>query len=512
MLTENEFMDLAEDYNLIPVYREIIADTETPVSLYRKLTGKNDYSFLLESATTGKKLNVGRYSFIGLEPEKVIKYKNESIIIADSCDEVIEKVEKTGFTDYLEDYLAEFKPYTPEDLPPFSGGLVGYFGYEMISSWEDIYHGQSDRELQKSDLPRAVLVLAKTVLAYDHLDNTLKIINNIHLDGAEDAGSKKNLYREARSKIDTILQNISLEISSDSNCASKSSESLPLETGKSNTEKAEFEEMVEKAQEYIREGEAFQIVLSQRFSMEADDIPPFLVYRALRVSNPSPYMFFLNFPDIQMIGSSPEVLVKVEDEKIISRPLAGTRPRGGDIREDKKLQEELVNDEKERAEHTMLVDLGRNDVGKVSEYGSVEVTELMEIELYSSVMHLASQVEGIKKRDVSALKVLASVFPAGTVSGAPKIRAVELIDQLEKDPRGPYAGAVGYVDFSGNMDTCITIRTIFMKNGVLTAQIGAGMVADSEPAKEHQEILDKAEALFAALRLLEEESPYGLSS
>ncbi len=505
MLTENEFMNLAEDYNLIPVCKEIIADTETPVSLYRKLTDKEDYSFLLESATTGKKLNVGRYSFVGLEPEKVIKYNNESIIIADSCDEVIETSKETVFTDYLEDILAQIKPYTPEDLPPFSGGLVGYFGYEMISCWEDIYHGQWEKELQKSDLPQAVLVFAKTVLAYDHLDNTLKIIYNVNFKGSEDENRKKKLYREARSKIDSIHK----KISSGSNYTVKYSGSLPLETKKSNTEKAEFEEMVKNAQKYIREGEAFQIVLSQRFSLEADDIAPFLVYRALRVSNPSPYMFFLNFPDIQMIGSSPEVLVKVEDKKITSRPLAGTRPRGREVSEDKELQEELINDEKERAEHTMLVDLGRNDIGKVSEYGSVKVTELMEIELYSSVMHLASQVEGIKKQDISVLEVLASVFPAGTVSGAPKIRAVELIDQLEKVPRGPYAGAVGYIDFSGNMDTCITIRTLFMKNNILTAQVGAGMVADSEPAKEYQEIMDKAEALFAALELVEEEFTHG---
>ena len=510
MLTKNEFMELTEAYNLIPVHEEIIADTETPVSLYKKLAAEDDYSFLLESATTGKKLNVGRYSFIGLEPEKVFKYDNDSIVIANRHDEVEEVLSDKRFADYLEKFLAEFEPYTPEDLPPFTGGLVGYFGYEMISTWEEIYHGQPDKKLQKSELPQAVLVLAKTVLAYDHLDNTLKIIYNIQLNGVDGAEEKIDLYHEAGAKIDSILEKISSGPSGSHK--ETASDSLSLETMKSSTEKAEFEKMVETAQSHIREGDAFQIVLSQRFSLAADNISPFLVYRALRVSNPSPYMFFLNFPDIKMIGSSPEVLVKVEGEKILSRPLAGTRPRGSDNREDENFQKELINDEKERAEHTMLVDLGRNDIGKVSEYGSVEVTELMEIELYSSVMHLASQVEGIKRDDVSVLDVLAAVFPAGTVSGAPKIRAVELIDQLEKVPRGPYAGTVGYIDFSGNMDTCITIRTLFMKNNTLTAQVGAGMVADSVPAKEHQEILDKAESLFAALKIVEEGLPYGFGN
>ncbi len=508
MITLDEFKNYSQNHNLIPVYDRIIADTLTPVSLYQSLTAKDDYSFLLESATTGKKLNVGRYSFIGLEPEKVIKFTGERIILSDRNDEPISQIEDRDFNRYIEDFLGQFDPYVPDDLPPFSGGLVGYFGYEMISSWEDIYHDQPGKSLQKSDLPHSVLVLARTVLAYDHLDNTLKIIYNVSLNGDETEEDKEKFYHQARNKIDGLIDRIG---SAPQEIIESGSDSLSPEEMTSNTSGEEFEKMVEKAREHIFAGEAFQIVLSQCFSLTTD-IPPFRVYRALRVSNPSPYMFFLNFPDLKLIGSSPEVLVRVEGERIITRPLAGTRPRGRDGQEDKEYRESLLKDEKERAEHTMLVDLGRNDIGRVSRHGSVEVTELMEIELYSRVMHLASQVEGIKRDDVSVMDVLSAVFPAGTVSGAPKIRAIELIDQLEKEPRGPYAGTVGYLDFSGNLDTCITIRTLFMKNGELTAQVGAGMVADSVPAREHQEILDKAEALFEALQIVEEEPPHGLGN
>jgi len=275
----------------------------------------------------------------------------------------------------------------------------------------------------------------------------------------------------------------------------------------SNTTENEFKKMVEKAKKFITDGEIFQIVLSQKFSVQSN-LAPFQIFRALRVLNPSPYLFYLNFPEIKLIGSSPEVLAKVTGNKVITRPLAGTRARGKNRKEDIKLENDLINDQKEKAEHVMLVDLGRNDVGRVSKIGSVEVTELMGVEKYSQVMHLVSQVEGEKREELTGLDVLKSVFPAGTVSGAPKIRAVELINELEKEPRGPYAGAVGYVDFRGNLDTCITIRTFSLEDGNLSVQVGAGIVAESVPEKEYEETLNKARALFRAFEMVREDEIY----
>ena len=378
----------------------------------------------------------------------------------------------------------------------------------MITEWEELYHTETNKNIQTGDLPSTILVIAKFVIAYDHLNNTLKIIDNIHLDSGLNKTEKLKIFQQSQQKIKEIINKIRNKQNQNYSEPDHTSNQKQLQ---SNTSKTEFKAMVEQAKENIKEGEAFQIVLSQKFSIETQ-ISPFEVYRALRVSNPSPYMFFLNFCDIKMIGSSPEILVKVQGDKVITRPLAGTRPRGQNKAEDNQLKDDLLNDTKENAEHIMLVDLGRNDLGKVCQYNSVEVTELMGIETYSSVMHLVSQVEGIKKPDLSSLEVLKSVFPAGTVSGAPKIRAMEIIDQLEKEPRGVYAGAVGYLDFSGNLDTCITIRTFFMKNNILSAQVGAGIVADSIPDKEYEETLNKAQGLFKALQITKEEEPYGLSN
>lgn len=502
-MDESRFLELSEDYNLIPIHKEIIADTMTPVSIYKKLTGKDDYSYLLESATTGRKLNVGRYSFIGIEPELILSHKDGKTSIK-GRDGGEEKQIKGDFRQVVTDLMARYNTLSPAELPPFSGGLVGYFGYEMISSWEDIFHGEPNRDLSKSNLPESVLVLSRTVLAYDHLDNTLKIIYNAHIEDEKTEKEKRKLYREAVEKIEGIID----RINGKGHHSTSNPSPLSLADMSHHTDENEFQRMVKKAKNYIREGEAFQIVLSQKFSLDVE-VSSFEVYRALRVSNPSPYMFYLNYPEVKLIGSSPEMLVRVQGRRIVTRPLAGTRPRGETAREDSSLKEDLLQDEKEKAEHTMLVDLGRNDLGRVCKYGSVEVTELMEIELYSQVMHIASQVEGEMRDDIGVMDVLSSVFPAGTVTGAPKIRAIELIESLEKTPRGPYAGTVGYLDFSGNLDTCITIRTFFMQDGKLTARVGAGMVADSVPEKEQKEILDKAGALFQALRIIEEDKLHG---
>ncbi|MFW5976566.1 MAG: anthranilate synthase component I [Bacillota bacterium] len=508
MIKTEKFLNLSENYNLIPVYDEIIADTETPVSLYKQLSDFNDYSFLLESASSDNKLNKGRYSFIGIKPEKVIKYNNQKIIIQNNNGKNTDIIKDKKINEFLDTYIKKFNVYEIEDLPPFSGGLVGYFSYEMIDEWEDIYHNRKDKALSQSNIPDTVLVIAKLVIAYDHLNNTLKIIDNIYLKEELSQKEKINLYNKSKKRIKKIITKIRNKPVMDKNKINKN-----ILTGdlKSNTEKEEFKNMVSEAKKHIKEGDAFQIVLSQKFSVKTS-ISPFQVYRALRVSNPSPYMFYLNFPDIKLMGSSPEVLVKVNDNKVITRPLAGTRKRGKNRKEDLDLKNELLNDEKEKAEHIMLVDLGRNDLGRVCKTGSIEVTELLGIEYFTRVMHLVSQVEGEIKDNLSILDVLSSVFPAGTVSGAPKIRAMEIIDKLEKEPRGVYAGAVGYLDFRGNLDTCITIRTFSMKDGVLSAQIGAGMVADSIPEKEYKETLNKAKALFDALKITREEEPYGLSN
>ena len=502
MLSLTEFQKLSKKHNMIPLYEEIIVDTQTPVSLYKKLSELNDYSFLLESATSGERLNVGRYSFIGISPEKIIKNTEDGVLVTDSSGNILKEITEKSLNEYLKDYLNEINVLELEDLPPFSGGLVGYFGYEMVDSWEELFHNQKHKQLQKSDLPSSLLVISKMVVVYDHLTKTIKIIDNIFLEDKLTSEGIAEKYFQSKNRIKSIINTIRKPGPVLNNLVHNQKNNS--KTISSNTEQETFTDMVKQAKDYIKEGEVFQLVLSQKFTLETSQ-KPFQIYRALRVSNPSPYMFYLNFPEVKLIGSSPEILVQVNDQKVITRPLAGTRKRGNTRKEDARLEADLKQDEKEKAEHIMLVDLGRNDLGKVCKYDTVETTELLGIEYYSRVMHLVSQVEGINKENISSLEVLKSVFPAGTVSGAPKIRAMELIDELEPEPRGTYAGAVGYIDFRGNLDTCITIRTFSYRDGKLTLQVGAGMVADSIPKKEYQETLNKARALFEALEITGEE-------
>ncbi|MDI3546495.1 MAG: anthranilate synthase component [Halanaerobiales bacterium] len=495
MMRLEEFLELSGEYNLIPLYDEIVGDTETPVTLYNRLGKENDYSYLLESA------GAGRYSFIGLFPEKVFKRTKKGILFLDSKGEGTELVQdRTNLIEFLKDYLKGLKTYQAENLPPFSGGLVGYFAYEMIEEWEDLFHNEEGRKIQHGDLPTSILVIAGVIIAIDHFTHTIKIITNVKIDQGLTEEERIALYYQNQARIRKVIKSIK---EGPYRLIEKGTEwsGQSLEKPVSNTTKREFEAMVEQAKEYIRAGDIFQIVLSQRFVIESA-LSPFQIYRALRIMNPSPYLFYLNFPEVKLIGSSPEVLVKIKDKRVITRPLAGTRRRGNTRAEDIKLEEELKHDEKERAEHIMLVDLGRNDLGRVCEIGSVEVTELMEVEYYSQVMHLVSQVEGNLREGLSSLDVLKAVFPAGTVSGAPKIRAMELIDQLEKEPRGVYAGAVGYIDFKGNLDTCIAIRTFVVKGNKTYIQVGAGIVVDSIPEREYEETLNKARALFRALEFI----------
>lgn len=495
MKNKAKFLELTAEYNLIPIYDEFIADIETPISLYQRLALEKDYTYLLESSEND------RFSFIGLKPAAVLKNYDNYL-------EVIKKGEKEKLVDqeivpYLQQQLDKLKVYEDEKLPPFSGGFVGYFNYEMIEKWEDIYHLKADQELKKDNTPLSLLVMTKIIIAYDHLHNTVKIINNIHLDQDLNRKEKEEIYFKARKEIKKIKTEIENNNSRPKpevvSTASKVDKKL-----KSNTSKKEYKKMVEKAKEHIKAGDIFQIVLSQKFSIE-NDLPPFKIYRALRSVNPSPYSFYLNFPEIRIIGSSPEVLVRVRGQRVMTRPLAGTRRRGQDSREDQELKMDLLNDEKEKAEHTMLLDLGRNDLSRIAAPGSVEVTELMEVEFYSKVMHIVSQVEADLRDGLDSLDVLKAVFPAGTVSGAPKIRAVELIDGLEKEARGVYAGTVAYLSFNGNLDSCITIRTFSLVDGRLNLQVGAGIVADSNPIKEYQETLNKGRALFEALEVVRED-------
>jgi len=464
--TLEEVRRLKKYGNLVPVCRDIQADLETPVSAYLKIA-RGNYSFLLESVEGGERL--ARYSFIGTEPLLILRTGEENPV------DPLNLVEKE---------LARLHPVSIAGLPRFHGGMVGYLSYEVARHFERLPCPDKDPQ----GLPESVLMLAGTLLVFDHVTHKIKVVSHAHLDGDVDTA-----YREATCKIDDLVNRLEQPMHSE---ALKNAPPDRSEVS-SNFSQAEFEAIVSQAKEYIYAGDIIQTVLSQRLARRTD-ANPFAIYRALRSINPSPYMYYLHLGDFYIAGASPELLVRVEDGIVSTHPIAGTRRRGKDATEDLALEEELKNDEKERAEHIMLVDLGRNDIGRISEPGTVEVTQLMDVERYSHVMHLVSHVQGKLRAGLSQFDALRSCFPAGTVSGAPKIRAMEIIAELEKEKRGPYAGAVGYFDFSGNLDTAIAIRTIVIKNNVAYIQAGAGIVADSVPEREYQESLNKAQALLAA--------------
>jgi anthranilate synthase component 1 len=469
--TLDEVRQLAREGNLVPIYYEIMADLDTPVSAYLKIA-RGNYSFLLESVEGGEQL--ARYSFIGTEPSLVIKTGNDNPV------DPLTLVEKE---------LSQFQLVSTRDLPRFHGGMVGYLGYEVSRYFEKLPALTSD----PLGLPESVMMLADSLLIFDHLTHKIKVVSHAHLnDDIETA------YRQATQKIDSLVDRLRQPIPAQSYSVVSSSKSAV----RSNLSQVEFETRVSKAKEYIYAGDIIQAVLSQRLARPTST-NPFAMYRTLRSLNPSPYMYYLHLGDFHIVGASPELLVRVENGIVCTHPIAGTRPRGKSASQDQALEEELKRDEKECAEHIMLVDLGRNDIGRVSEPGTVKVTQLMDIERYSHVMHLVSHVEGQLRKDLSQFDALRACFPAGTVSGAPKIRAMEIIAELEPDRRGPYAGAVGYFGFSGNMDTAITIRTSIIKDGIAYTQAGAGIVADSIPEREYQESLSKAQALLTAMEQAE---------
>ena len=454
--------------NIVPIYREVRADLETPVSAYLKVA-RGPYSFLLESVEGGERQ--GRYSFIGTEP-----YRVHSATHAEGDP-----------LNVVQEELARFKSVQVPGLPRFHGGAVGYLGYEVVTHFEPRVPITGRDVL---GVPESWLMFTDTLLVFDHLKHSIKAVAHVRLDGDVDAS-----YRSAQRRIDELVERLTMPLGA-----------LPYvpfsgvrgDEVQSNWEHQDFLGAVRRAKEYITAGDIIQVVLSQRLSRRTG-AHPFEVYRSLRAINPSPYLFFLRFDDTYLVGSSPELLVNIEEGGVEVHPIAGTRRRGETPLDDERLAEELRHDPKEIAEHVMLLDLGRNDVGRVSEPGSVAVNQKLDLEFYSHVMHLVSNVTGRLRKDMTAYDALRAAYPAGTVSGAPKIRAMEIIAELESDQRGPYSGGVGFFDLSGNIETCITIRTLVMKDGMAHVQAGAGIVYDSDPQKEYEECWQKARALLAAL-------------
>jgi anthranilate synthase component 1 len=482
-----EFVELAKRGTFVPVVKQVVADLLTPVSAFLKIAEHSDYAFLLESVEGGE--HVGRYSFLGKDPFLILRGRRDQTTIERAG--AVSIAEKP-FIETLRDLMNSFQsPFVP-GLPRFTGGAVGYLGYDT-ASWFEPAVGRAATPDSNSDASGddAGFMLFDTVLAFDHVQHRILLIANARITGDEDL---RALYQFACAKIEFLERELERALSL-SRIVSADTLSLT-----SNFTQPAFEGIVRQAKEHIAAGDIYQVVLSQRFSAEVG-VEPFTVYRALRHVNPSPYMFFVRMGERSIVGSSPEMLVRVEGRHAVTHPIAGTRPRGRGDEEDQRLAEELKRNEKERAEHVMLVDLGRNDLGRVCEYGSVRVPTFMSLERYSHVMHLVSVVEGRLAEDHDRLDALVACFPAGTVSGAPKVRAMQIINDLEPTRRGIYAGAVGYLDFAGNLDFCIAIRTIVLERGRAFLQAGAGIVADSNPTAEYEETRDKARAMVRALEL-----------
>lgn len=472
----DEVMAIKDEYDVIPVYKEVYADSVTPITLLRKILQKSDKCFLLESIEGGVKW--GRYSFIGCNPKARLVYKNGVLTITGEGEAAIKTAKPY---EEIRKYMKNYKNPRFEDLPPFTGGLVGYYGYAMIAVSEPIL------KLQESETNDFDLMLFDKIIAYDHLREKMTVIVNMKTYDPE------RQYEQAVNDINEIINTITdpaplAKLESDKN----------VEFTSTYTEE-EFCDMVNKTKEYIFDGDIFQCVVSRRFETEYKG-SLLNAYRVLRITNPSPYMVYMNIEGDEIISTSPETLVKLQNGVLNTFPIAGSRPRGADKQEDDALADELIKDEKELAEHNMLVDLGRNDIGKISKFNSVKVTSYQQILRYSKIMHICSEVEGELKDGLDAFDAVESLLPAGTLSGAPKIRACQIIDELEKTPRGVYGGALGYVDFNGNLDTCIAIRMAVKKGNKVYVQAGAGIVADSDPKSEYLETYNKALAVINAVK------------
>ena len=486
--TFSEFRELSKKGNVIPVYRQLFADTLTPVSAFQKVS-ETDYAFLLESADGGAK--IARYSLIGSNPFSGFKCKGPNVEIFN--DKEITHLETTDPIKVLEQQISKFSPVRVNGLPDFFGGAVGYTSYDSVRYVENL----PDTTVDDLNLPDMYFMFYDVTIIFDHLNKTIKVVCAAYLDERD----VQEVYEDAVNKIDNVINKLRTPVMTLSDDITEKGE-LSKEFS-SNFKEPDFLKAVETCKEYIRAGDIIQAVISQRLQTEIT-AKPINIYRTLRVINPSPYMFYIKMKDLELIGSSPEVMVKVEDGNINVRPIAGTRRRGSTAEEDELLAKELLSDPKELAEHIMLLDLGRNDVGSVSEYNSVSIDEKMVIEKYSHVMHITSSVSGKLRSDKNAFDGLRACLPAGTLSGAPKVRAMQIIEELEQTRRGPYGGAVGHINFFGDMNTCITIRTIVLKNGKdAYIQAGAGIVADSVPEMEYQETLNKAKGLLRAIEVAE---------
>jgi anthranilate synthase component 1 len=487
--------ELARGANVIPVRYRFVDDLETPVSAFLKLRGEGP-SFLLESAEQGR---LGRWSFLGFRPRSILRWSDGKLSEWDS-----KSAPESGagsppdrVTDVpdpyaaVADYLGRFRIAEPEELPPFAGGAVGFFGYDLVRTVEPLGEPNPD----PLGLPDMALMISDLLVAFDHQRHEVTLIANAFV---EDGGIEEP-YERAVDAIGEVRERLREPVP-----PAEASTSSSAATFESNMTREQFEATVSRIIEYVRAGDAFQVVPSQRFTAPAP-VEAFSIYRGLRTVNPSPYMYFLDFGDFEIAGASPEPLVKVTGRRVEARPIAGTYPRGGDEEEDRRQAERLLQDPKERAEHVMLVDLGRNDLGRVCEYGSVNVDELMIVETYSHVLHIVSQVSGRLREGIGAMDVLRSALPAGTLSGAPKVRAMQIIDELEPHKRGSYGGAIGYLSYTGDLDTAIHIRTVVVKDGLIHVQAGGGTVADAQPANEYNESVNKAKAVFRAVELAAEQ-------
>jgi anthranilate synthase component 1 len=515
------FRQAARQYQLVPVYRRLVSDTLTPVTAFHKLD-RGQTACLFESVIGGEK--VGRYSILAADPFLQLTARGNQVTIRDG--EQTRTYEAADPLEELRQQLGQMRAAHWPDLPPFAGGAVGYAGYDVIRYSEHL----PNAPLDDRKLPDLSFAFFDQLVVFDNVSKTMFVIALARLtpparsaaagtpsakpDGGRDAGmdggmderaverAYERAYDAARRRVDGLVE-LLVGNSTNLQCTDIQTSGVPELAYQSNFAREDFEQAIRKCVEYIRAGDIFQVVISQRLEMEVD-VDPFEIYRTLRVVNPSPFMFFLRTPDVTLVGSSPEIMCRVMDGRVTVRPLAGTRPRGATDEEDRQLAEDLLADPKERAEHVMLVDLGRNDVGRVARYGSVELSDVMVIERYSHVMHITSNVTGELREGMDAFDALRACLPAGTVSGAPKVRAMQIIDELEPHRRGPYAGAVGYLDFCGNMDTCIALRTIVFQNGRAYVQAGAGIVADSQPALEYQETLNKARGLLKAIEIAQQ--------
>lgn len=478
------FLAHAHTGHCVPVYKEMLADCETPVSAFLKLHAQHPYAYLLESVEGNTQ--IGRYSFLGLGAEMVFQSKGNDVHI--TRNNATTHMQTDHPLSVLEDLVKNTTLVLHEALPPFYGGAVGYCGYDTVRFFEKLPRVEKRDDLAVPDM---LFVFAQHILVFDRLKNTIAIVENVTV-----GDDPQRDYADAIARIDAIAAQLQEPVDSSLGVPEKNVPERLMFT--SNTQKQQFLDMVSQGKEYIRAGDILQVVLSQRWKLE-QKLDLFSVYRHLRTINPSPYMFYLKFGDITLVGSSPEVMVKGDAHEVMVRPIAGTRPRGKTMDEDIALEKALLADEKERAEHVMLVDLGRNDVGRVAAPGTVVVDELMAVERYSHVMHIVSHVHGVRKEGTTFGDILTATFPAGTVSGAPKIRAMEIIEELEPSHRGPYAGAVAYLSFSGHFDSCIIIRTLVAVGDTLYVQAGAGIVADSDPETEYRETVNKATAVFRAI-------------